>query len=466
MLTLLLFILAALCVFCRACKRGYAKNTVGFLHASAGAGGGGERVLWVALDGLQRADEAKNVQRQYVVFTQEYKSTDPTLTETSDAYFLRLVESQFSVHLSRPVTFVYLRPSFTKWLNGDLYPHLTLLFQTFYGGAALFFEAAVANSITPTVIETVGVPFVYPLLRLFAGCTVISYTHYPIISSAMAQRVRSGESGYTNANFIARSPVLRAGKLVYYNVLFLLYRCMGWCPQVVFTNSSWTQNHVQAAYWPRQCIRLFPPCDTKSFAAASKPASERRHRIVSVGQFRPEKNHMLQLTAFHQALPRLPADARLIMVGGARNAEDEQRVAALRVRSQQLGIEGRVELRVNADVHDVRAELGSCVVGLHTMLDEHFGIVLLEYMAAGCIPLANRSGGVQLDIVNSAELGFLASTQDEYADAMVEIFDMHQQHPDEFERFQRLESDHAKFFDDATFREQFVKLLSTYLYAA
>ncbi|KPA86666.1 putative alpha-12-mannosyltransferase [Leptomonas pyrrhocoris] len=466
MLTLFLFIVSALCVFCRACTRGYAQNTVGFLHASAGAGGGGERVLWVALDGLQRSDMAKKVERQYVVFTQEYTPNDPTPTESSDEYLLSLVETQFNVRLARPVTFVYLRKGFTKWLSGDVYPHFTLLLQTLYGGAALFFESAVMNSMTPTVVETVGVPFVYPLLRLLAGCTVISYTHYPIISSAMTQRVRNGEAGHNNAGFIAHNPALRWGKLAYYKVVYLLYRCMGWFPHVVFTNSSWTQNHVQAAFWPRTCIRLFPPCDTAGFAAASKPAVERRPSIVSVGQFRPEKNHCLQLGAFHQALPHLPADARLVVIGGARNVADEERVAALRTHAKKLGIEGRVELRVNAAVNEVREALGSCVIGLHTMVDEHFGIVLLEYMAAGCIPLGHRSGGVQLDIVNSADLGFLACTQDEYAEAMAKIFDMHQHHPDEFERFQQRCREHVSSFDDATFRERFVALLNTYFYAA
>lgn len=464
MLTLLIFIVAALCVFCRSCTRGYAKNTIGFLHASSGAGGGGERVLWVALDGIQRADIAKGVKRQYVVFTQEYKSTDPSSTTTSDEHLLRLVDNQFNVRLPLPVTFVYLRTAYTRWLDGGLYPHFTLLLQTFYGGAALFVEAAVMNSMTPTVVETVGVPFVYPLLRLLAGCTVVSYTHYPIISSAMAQRVRSGSADHTNAGFIARNPVLRLGKLAYYKVLYLLYRGMGWFPHVVLTNSSWTQNHVQAAYWPRTCVRLFPPCDTTSFVAASKSAEERRHTIVSVGQFRPEKNHMLQLTAFHRALPKLPADVRLVMIGGTRNAEDEKRVAALRAEAARLGIEGRVELRVNAAVADVRAELGSCVIGLHTMRDEHFGIVILEYMAAGCVPLANRSGGVQLDIVNKDDLGFLAVTPDEYAEAMVKIFDLHEIHCDEYRHFQQRGREQVSSFDDAAFRERFVTLLSTYLY--
>jgi alpha-1,2-mannosyltransferase len=38
-------------------------------------------------------------------------------------------------------------------------------------------------------------------------------------------------------------------------------------------------------------------------------------------------------------------------------------------------------------------------IGIHTMIDEHFGIGIVEYMSAGLIPIANASGGPLLDIV-------------------------------------------------------------------
>jgi alpha-1,2-mannosyltransferase len=41
---------------------------------------------------------------------------------------------------------------------------------------------------------------------------------------------------------------------------------------------------------------------------------------------------------------------------------------------------------------ELQALLGEAVGGLHTMQDEHFGISVVEYMAAGAVPIAHKSG--------------------------------------------------------------------------
>jgi hypothetical protein len=42
-----------------------------------------------------------------------------------------------------------------------------------------------------------------------------------------------------------------------------------------------------------------------------------------------------------------------------------------------------VDFSVNAPFSEVEQMLGGAVGGLHTMVDEHFGISIVEYMAAG-----------------------------------------------------------------------------------
>lgn len=52
------------------------------------------------------------------------------------------------------------------------------------------------------------------------------------------------------------------------------------------------------------------------------------------------------------------------------------------------------------------------------MWNEHFGIGVVEMMDAGLIVVAHNSGGPKADIVSNGVNGYLASTADEYAEAL------------------------------------------------
>eukprot|EP00796_Vickermania_ingenoplastis_P005473 gene5472-3947_t len=423
-----------------------------------------------------KADIANKERGRYVIFCTPPKSKNAQgygTVSSLDETVLAKINEQFGLALPRPVDLVYLRPYLSKWLDGATYPFATLLWQTVIGGCLLFYECAIVHSVPALIIESVGIPMLYPLLHLIAGCRVVAYIHYPIVSSRMADMVHTREVTLNNRGPMAKYALFRWLKLVYYWVFMQFYRFLGQFPDLVLTNSSWTDGHVRSLWRPRKTHVLFPPCrvDQHVFRRSpaegkkiSKPppevvASSRRNQIVSLGQFRPEKNHALQLRAFSAAADRLPVGTTLVLVGGARNEEDLARVEALKELSCSLGIEKQVEFRVNASYEDVQRELATSLVGLHTMRDEHFGIGIVEYMAAGCIVLAHHSGGVALDIVSSSQLGFLADNDKEYADAMVEIFRWRQEEPRRLEKMRAQAMAHALSFDDAVFQKSFVRWL-------
>ncbi|EPY19954.1 alpha-1,2-mannosyltransferase [Strigomonas culicis] len=451
----LIFVLLFLAIWCRINRYTYNAQTVGFLHHAAAVGGGGERVLWVMIDQLQRNDASKGITREYVLFINSDSSTNNGLAQ--------LVERQFKIKLIKPLRLVFLRPSLTKWLSGDEYPCLTLFLQTVFGGALLFIDCAVLNRMTPVVIETVGIPMVYWLLRVFVGTTVVSYTHYPIISSTMLSRVSNAQVSTTNHGVAVTNPIVRKIKYVYYYIFYYLYKVMGQFPVIVFANSSWTLGHLKKIFAPRDVRLLYPPCDVKGFFTESLPIAERKPLIVSVGQFRPEKNHMLQLRAFHRCLHDLPSDATLVLMGGVRNDADRARVEQLRGEAERLGLAQRVRFEVNTPFDNVRHLLNTGLVGLHTMTDEHFGIVIVEYLAAGCIVLAHKSGGVQLDIVNDPSLGFLANTEELYAQQMVRIFSLWKSDIAALQSIQQKGAAHAKTFSDEAFGARLAHELSSVL---
>ena len=69
--------------------------------------------------------------------------------------------------------------------------------------------------------------------------------------------------------------------------------------------------------------------------------------MVSFAQFRPEKDHALQLRVWQRVLPRLPADARFCLVGSVRDEDDQRILEGLKQLARDLGIQDSVEFQIN-----------------------------------------------------------------------------------------------------------------------
>ncbi len=137
--------------------------------------------------------------------------------------------------------------------------------------------------------------------------------------------------------------------------------------------------------------------------------------VLSIGQFRPEKNHYLQLEALALAINKCESlsNVKLSIIGGAGNKQDLLRVEDLRQHAKMLGITNNVEFVVGCDFEELCKRLRSASVGIHTMKEEHFGIAVVEMMTAGLITVAHRSGGPLTDIISERETGFLAESAEE-----------------------------------------------------
>ena len=144
---------------------------------------------------------------------------------------------------------------------------------------------------------------------------------------------------------------------------------------------------------------------------------------ADLGAFSPEKDHKAQLYAFHQLLQKYPEHAEgdkgveLVLIGGSRNAEDAARVEGLQALAKELKIEvmqsttdisaspltsfqDRTKFVVNASYPDMLDWLSRSSIGLSTMVDEHFGINIVEYMV--CSFVSNLCIGTSHSLVTGS----------------------------------------------------------------
>ena len=184
------------------------------------------------------------------------------------------------------------------------------------------------------------------------------------------------------------------------------------------TNSSWTQAHIQQLWGPSRSKRgrssevkvVFPPVAVESLENEIKiqdPANIRRDPVlVYIAQFRPEKNHTLIIEAFANMINSTSAtkhsqlkDAKLILIGSVRDDEDAKRVYKLRLLAHEAKVKDNVEFIRDASWSEILDWLKRSSIGVNGMWNEHFGIGVVEYQAAGLICVVNDSGGPKLDIV-------------------------------------------------------------------
>ncbi|RKP35638.1 glycosyltransferase family 4 protein [Dimargaris cristalligena] len=394
---------------------------VGFFHPYCNAGGGGERVLWTALEAMQN----RYPHFRFVVYTGDTQCTKHGILERVAAHF------DISLDESR-IEFIFLNRRYL--VADDYYRRCTLVAQS-AGSVGLGWEAL--QQVVPDVfIDTMGYAFTYPLVKWLTGVPVIAYVHYPTISTDMMQRLPvqagTGPGGVLATFHSLRTRGLAHAKLIYYRLFAHLYGWAGSYADVVMVNSTWTHNHI-ASIWPAAPSphTVCPPCDIQAFQDFS--LTGRQRVIISVAQFRPEKNHVLQITAFalyRRTYPDAAEDTRLILLGSSRNQGDEDRINALRRLANELGIADSVHFVINASFPELKDHLARASIGIHTMREEHFGIGIVEYMAAGLLSIAHCSGGPKLDIIQPYPVvstkpahllftsGFLATTEQEYAECL------------------------------------------------
>lgn len=298
-------------------KKSNGVRVLAFFHPYCDSGGGGERVLWMMIHALLKEDQFKDNLKIVIYAAKGDKDKEHILSAVKDSFRIDLTE-----HSDR---ILFVSVSTTALLEAKWYPVATMLFQSL---ASILVGLECLIRCTPDIYcDTMGAAFTYPLAKLLCGCTVVTYTHYPIISSDMLQRVREQRPAHNNDGIISGSVSISAAKLGYYQLFAIAYTIVGSFADKVMVNSSWTESHISQLWrlqidpkkgplqhntdqdpsryekkqtggqgYRKSLVKLYPPCNTTHLQGIPLGHQESRKRLVlSIGQFRPEKDHLLQL---------------------------------------------------------------------------------------------------------------------------------------------------------------------------
>ena len=179
---------------------------------------------------------------------------------------------------------------------------------------------------------------------------------------------------------------------------------------LILANSSFTAAWLRR-YWNAESEVLYPPVDTESFVPGDKQPI-----ILSTGRFfvgGHSKRQDVLVKAFRKLVAGGVRDWHLHLVGSLSDRPADQRYFA---RIQAEAEDLPVTLHANAEFATLQELSAQASLYWHAagygvneerkpLLVEHFGISVLEVMAAGAVPLAVGKGGVR-EIITPGKDGF------------------------------------------------------------
>lgn len=174
--------------------------------------------------------------------------------------------------------------------------------------------------------------------------------------------------------------------------------------------------------WPTGRIQtLYNRIDVESLAAAQVPREQAREAlglaqdswiVGNVGRLHPDKDQATLLRGFAEALPKLPANSQLVILGKGRLEQDLKELAMELGIGQQVLLLGQVpQASRYYEAFDAFALSSD---------HEPFGMVLLEAMVAG-VPLIATSAGGAKEVVEGVGILFPLGDAEHLAQGLVHL---------------------------------------------
>lgn len=196
---------------------------------------------------------------------------------------------------------------------------------------------------------------------------------------------------------------IRLGKSVVWNCYSKLYdaflRFIGKVDSrgLLLTNSSFLRKIVRS-FLGRDSLVIHPPVDIKKLVNPNGDRGEqRRNLIVTISRLHPGKFLEVVLE-----VAKLVEDAEFLIFSSVSQGS-EKMAEDLKASIKMMKLEGKVSLLINKPFKSLIEALYKAKVLLHAQTSEAFGMVVVEAMAAGCIPVVPLSGGPWIDILGCSQ---------------------------------------------------------------
>lgn len=214
--------------------------------------------------------------------------------------------------------------------------------------------------------------------------------------------------------------------------------------KLFFANSKFTADAVKTEFGLTPHI-LYPPVSTDFLNHNEKDSDEKRdNAVITVARISKEKN--LKIIPY---IANLTRNISFTIVG---LLDSIQEYNSLLMLIKELGVSDKVKILTNVKRNHLRGVLRNSKVYLHTSVNEHFGISIVEAMASGCIPIVHNSGGPK-EFVPSYLRYELIEEAAQKINKAIENWS-----PKEAHRI----SKYANKFSENNFSERFIKIFNSF----
>ena len=243
-----------------------------------------------------------------------------------------------------------------------------------------------------------------------------------------------------------------------FNMVFFPFVQLDGSGYTHIVNGEYSAKHTRERYHTDDVV-VIPPCvNVEEWATGPKEGLILHCSRFALPSAYADKSHIMMIQAFKQLCDRGLKGWKLVLAGAT--IDEGETVYKDHLAKHSWGYP--VEFATNLPGDKLRELFSRASVYWHATgfsvkepaAQEHFGIVIVEGMAAGAVPVVFNSGGPP-EIITSGENGYLFDTLEELSDYTWRLAT----EPDHWRQLSKAARERARFFSPQMVEERMLKMV-------